>query len=404
LESSHLHLLIADPSEPVRAYLASLIAIDGDQIVLAQCATPTELVAAAQADDLDVALVGLGSEGWLDAIAAMTGTNPTLPVVVLGTTGSNEEIRAAMLAGGRAFLTKPASPDELREAIKAVAARRRPAIGAPASPTRETGRLVAVVSTRGGSGCSTIALNLAVTAARNGVDTVVVDANPGFGDIATLAGVPRVEQTLLDAAHAPNRVDEFLTSGPLGIGILAASVGMMGAVRISTDELRRILERLRERHELIIVDTPRAVDDAHLMIVELADELLVTVVADMAALKNTDAYLALLEAAGLSRDRRVVLNREGEPGGFETSDFLAAFGQIDYTIAADTIRVTRAGNRGVPVVVSDPESALAGVFAEIASAIAGSAKRGTAAVTNLPIRLRDRDDRVRQPARTMAEW
>jgi pilus assembly protein CpaE len=383
MKPSRLRLLIADPSEHVRAYLASVITIDADQIVQARCATPVELLAAAFSDDLDVALVGLGSDGWLDAITAITATNPNLPVIVLGTTGSNEEIRAAMLAGGRAFLTKPASSDELREAIKAVAARRRPATVAPAAPPYEMGRLVAVVSPRGGSGCSTIAFNLAVTAARNGIDTVVVDANRGFGDIATLAGV-RVKQTLLDAAKAPHRVDEFLTTGPLGIGILAAPVGPMDAAKVSTEELRMVLERLRERHDLVLVDAPGAVDDAHLMIVELADVLLVTVIADISALKNTHSYLALLEAAGLSRERRVVLNRHGEVSDVRSGDFRAAFGQIDHYIPADSIRMARAANRGVPVVVSDPESALAGAFTEIAAVIAGLAEDGTSAVATEP--------------------
>ena len=145
-----------------------------------------------------------------------------------------------MRAGGRAYLTKPVSSDALLEAIEDVAARRRPAIVTAASLPRETGRLVAVVSARGGSGRSTIALNLAVAAARIGVDTVVVDANPGFGDIATLAGAARPDWTLLDAAKAPNRVDEFLTPGPLGIGILAAPGAPTDAKRISPDELERL--------------------------------------------------------------------------------------------------------------------------------------------------------------------
>lgn len=104
--------------------MASLVALDAGQVVQAECATPAELLAAAHVDGVDVALVGLGAEGWLDAIATMTGTAPTLPVVVLGMTGSLEEVRGAMLAGGRAFLTKSASSAELGAAIKAVSAGR----------------------------------------------------------------------------------------------------------------------------------------------------------------------------------------------------------------------------------------------------------------------------------------
>ena len=62
MNPSRLNVLVADPSEHVRANLACLIAIPGDLIVQAQCATPAELLAAAQAGDLDVVLVGLGSD------------------------------------------------------------------------------------------------------------------------------------------------------------------------------------------------------------------------------------------------------------------------------------------------------------------------------------------------------
>ena len=135
MPSSQLNVLIADPSAHVRAHLASLVALDAGQIVQAKCATPAELLAAAHADDVDVALVGLGAEGWLDAVATVTGTDPTLPVVVLGTTGSSEEIRGAMLAGGRAFLTKSASSAELLAAIKAVSAGRDNALRSCADQT-----------------------------------------------------------------------------------------------------------------------------------------------------------------------------------------------------------------------------------------------------------------------------
>ncbi len=381
--ASQLRLLVADPSEHVRAYLASVVGIDAGLIVQTMVSTPAELLIAVQAGDVDVALVGLGSDGWLEAITSLTGSDSTLPVVVLGTTGSNEEIRAAMLAGGRAYVTKPGSSDELRDTIKAVADRRRPASAPPATQSRDIGRLVAVVSARGGSGCSTIALNLAVTAAAGGIDTVVVDAKHGFGDIATLAGV-HAERTLLDAAGAPDSVDEFLTPGPLGIGILASSPKPTAGAQTSTEDLQRILERLLERHDLVIVDAPRVIDETHLMVVELADELLVTVVADIASIKNTKSYLALLESADLARDCRIVLNREGEVSGIDSGDFRTALGQIDHSIPFNAVRVAHAGNRGIPVVVSDPESALARAFTEIATAIARAAVAGTPAAATPP--------------------
>ncbi|MHB8961397.1 MAG: AAA family ATPase, partial [Candidatus Limnocylindrales bacterium] len=350
-----------------------LVSHNGHQVVRARCASPGDLLAAVRAGGADVALVGLRPPGvWLEAIRAISRGDSALPIVVIGSTGSNEEIRSAMLAGGHAFLSMPVSFDELRGAIKAVVAR-HPRAGDDAVPAaRAAGWLVAVVGARGGTGRSTIALNAAVAAGRAGVDTVLVDAGGGFGDIATLACLVRLDHTLLDAAEDPSRVDAFLAPGPLGIGILAAPARPVDAEGISADALRAALQQLRGSHDLVIVDAPAIVGEAHATIVELADELVVAVVGDMAAVKNTGAYLGLLEALGLSRDSRIVLNRTGEPGALDVREVRHALGRIDHVVPFDALRAARAGNTGVPVVVSDPQSGLARSLAEIAAAITGT--------------------------------
>ena len=84
-----------------------------------------------------------------------------------------------MLAGARDFLMKPFSGDELVTAVRRVYQMRPPVVAsaaegegtgaetaqAVARPRRE-GKVIAVYSPKGGSGCTTIAINLAVALAK----------------------------------------------------------------------------------------------------------------------------------------------------------------------------------------------------------------------------------------------
>lgn len=62
-----LQVLVADASEHMRAWLASLVVLGGNH-VRAQCATPGDRLGAVQAGGADVALVGLRPHDvWLEA-------------------------------------------------------------------------------------------------------------------------------------------------------------------------------------------------------------------------------------------------------------------------------------------------------------------------------------------------
>ena len=68
-------------------------------------------------------------------------------------------------------------------------------------PSVATGKVVTVFSPKGGSGKTVLSTNLAVAAARAGIETLLVDLDLQFGDAAlTLAIAPRA--TVSDLASS----------------------------------------------------------------------------------------------------------------------------------------------------------------------------------------------------------
>ncbi|MFF9350227.1 septum site-determining protein Ssd [Streptomyces sp. NPDC014734] len=124
---------------------------------------------------------------------------------------------------------------------------------------------VGVIGGRGGSGASTLACALAVTAAGAGRRAVLIDGDPLGGGIDVLLGGERVEGLRWpDFAHSKGRVGgcALEESLPALHGLRVLSWGRDDCVTIPPEAMRAVLAAARRLGGVVVVDLPRRVDDA----------------------------------------------------------------------------------------------------------------------------------------------
>ena len=141
--------------------------------------------------------------------------SPDAAVVMMSVQGEADYLRRSMLAGAREFLVKPFSSDELTASIRQVYSRelekqsRRaaaPVMGAGRIRSsdrrkrrRPDGQIVAIFSPKGGVGRTTIAVNMAVAAATElGQTVVLVDGSFQFGDVGVLMNLDPKNKSIAD--------------------------------------------------------------------------------------------------------------------------------------------------------------------------------------------------------------
>ncbi|MFE7614916.1 MULTISPECIES: response regulator [unclassified Streptomyces] len=124
---SMIRLLLAEDQSMVREALAALLGLEPDIEVVAQVARGDEVVAAAHAHDIDVALLDIEMPGMtgIDAAAVLRRELPDVKVVVVTTFGRPGYLRRAMESGADAFLVKDAPAAELAAAVRKVLAGER---------------------------------------------------------------------------------------------------------------------------------------------------------------------------------------------------------------------------------------------------------------------------------------
>lgn len=364
-----IKVLIADDSAATRENICKLMAFDSELVIIGQAESGLEAVVMAKELQPDVILMDINMPG-MDGITAtgqITAEVPGSSIIMMSVQGEQEYQRRAITAGAVSYLIKPFSGEELLQVIKESLHRKKTgrAIMAPAKPPGQ-GKLITVFSTKGGTGKTTIATNLAVAlAAKTGLETGIVDADLQFGDVALLLNLmPRVTIADLvrdDAQLDKQSLDSYLVHFNHSVKVLAAPLRPEQAEMITTRHLSAILNIMRANFAYTVIDTASVFSEAMMTVLAASDMILVVAALDLPTIKNVKLCLEMLESLGYGEDKiKVVLNKTAADSGMEISEVEES---LSYTFAAavpgDDQVVVSSVNRGVPFVSSHPETPVA---------------------------------------------
>ena len=322
-------------------------------------------------------------------IEPLLASRGDLGAVMLVSEASAEIMRAAFRVGMDDVVPLSADTDELLEAIVRAASRlSRPqeVVDGPVSPPSRdslvpTGKVVTVFGTKGGTGKSVVATNMAISLTRQSLlPVVVVDANLQFGDVAIMLQL-RPEHTISDVVSKHDLDSEALDNlllhhKPSGLRVLAAPVDPISADQITRSDLIKILGLLRQRFAYIVVDTSPRIEESTLVALQAADYIVMLTTPDVMSFKNSRLALQTLQALNIPPEKlRLVVNHANTQLGLTRADAERAMGmRVDATLPSENT-VAESVNRGTPVMVSAPSSKFGLAIDELARSLKGSPSR-----------------------------
>lgn len=389
-----IRVLIVDDIAETRENVRKLLQFESDVDVVGTARTGREGIQLAGELDPDVILMDINMPD-IDGISATEEIRQKLPhiqVVILSVQGDSNYMRRAMLAGARDFLTKPPMGDELISAIKragemahgerAKGVKQQMVISGPGMNTMTgfapatKGKIVVVYSPKGGTGCTTVAVNLAIALNNEDTRTVLVDGNLQFGDVAIFVN-EQGKNTMLDVAPRVDDLDSEIIEEILvkheasGIRILAAPLKPEHAERISADQFTKVLRFLQNMYSYIVVDTSTILTDVVLATIDISDVVVLITTQEIPAIKNARALLDLLQTMGVNKERIVfAMNRydkrisiSPERVSENLKHEIAAIIPFDEKIAITAV------NRGVPFMLDNKSQPIGRGILSLAEAV-----------------------------------
>ncbi|WP_458108977.1 AAA family ATPase [Arthrobacter sp. R3-55] len=271
---------------------------------------------------------------------------------------SADVVLKAMHAGVRDVVAPDAEVNELRvlleRACLASASRRR-GMQPAAESGQERGRVIAVMSPKGGVGKTTVATNLAIgLGAVAPMSVVIVDLDLQFGDVAS-GLLLEPEHSITEAVHGAAAQDSmvlkaFLTVHPAGIYALCAPQKPSDSDYITAEHVTRLLNQLATEFKYVVVDTAPGLGEHCLATLELATDGVWVCGMDVPSIRGLrKCFSVLKELQLLPQGRHTVLNFADRKSGLSVQDVEATIGVPVDTVIPRSKTLPYSTNRGVPV-------------------------------------------------------
>jgi pilus assembly protein CpaE len=381
---------IVDPCDSTRDPLRNLLLGVESVWLEADCSRYEFFIDVARQSNPDIVVVALDADHTkaLQLIQQLVVECPHMPILAVSARGDGQSILQALRAGAKEFLTQPVVLEELllclqrlRQARGTTDANGVFTAGAPKGESL----VLAIVGTRGGVGCTSLAVNIGCNLAQNKDNNVaLIDLDLALGD-ADVALDLMPDYTLADVALNIERLDmtflrRSLSKHTSGLSLLPHPVQMEDISLIHEDHLQRVIGLLRASYSHLIFDLSKRFTPTDMTAMRMADVVLLVAQLELSSLRNAVRMLhAFGTEDGMTEKVKIVINRVGgEDSDISLKKAEETIGKpIYWQVPNDFKAMLGARNAGVPLVEHAPKSRAQVSISQLANALCGKGEEET---------------------------
>ena len=385
-----IKVLIVDGNEKSLSLISAMLSFDGDVRVIGAVSNGLQAIKLTEQLNPDIVLIDMSVEGisGLETTEAIIREYPNTEVIMMSVGEEKVELKKAMQAGARDFVTKPFATEEIVRSIKTIYnnIQKRLSSGNDSDGKENynhtPGDIITFVSGKGGVGKSIISANLAATLIEETKAKVcLIDLDLQYGNLNFYLDI-NTNKSLVDITTEDSVIDEDTVKEAIvkhedsGVDLLLAPQKIEEVEFVKTGKFLEVLQVLRKTYDFIIIDTSSYVNDLFIEPIRISRLNVVMSSASLSAIKNTYDTLRLLEKLSIEHDKViVVINETDDYNKIDSAKAEKILGHsVVLILPHDKKSVNSAANNGQLFVKTYPELEISRSLRELASIVAE--KRG----------------------------
>ncbi len=298
----------------------------------------------------------------------------TTPILILTAQSGLQDKLRAFEVGADDYLSKPFEPAELLARVSALIRRAEMIPVAAINPNPlQLAHTIAIHSLRGGTGCSTLAVNLGLSLSNLWGRTILLDLTMTAGQVALMLN-KNLRRTWADISHYKagevdiDSINSIIGTHESGLSFIAAPTFPDEGEALSGETLSVIISMLKEQYQYIIADLPHDFSAISLGALDAAETILLVSAPDMASIRASSAALDAYKKLGYPMEKiKPILNATFPASSLSKEKIEAAMG-LGFVATFPHVpgQVVEAINLGRPLVIDKPQEPISALFEDFA--------------------------------------
>jgi len=286
----------------------------------------------------------------LNPIEFVTEQYVNLYVIVLSAQQSSELLINAMRVGVREVLSSPVNQGALESSISRAEAK----LGLKGA--QHNAQVIAFISSKGGSGATFLATNIAHQLGEAGKKVLLIDLNVQFGEAAMTVYDRKTSSDIVQVAHNITRLDASFLNALLehvsaNFSILAAPEDPTQYQEVRPDHIDVILNVAISQYDYIFLDVRRNLDDIMVKALDRSDRIFLVVQTLLPYVRNANRLMTVFRALGYPSEKvQILVNRYWKNDEIGLEQLQASLGKSRmHTVPNGYKDVANAINLGIPL-------------------------------------------------------
>ena len=232
-------------------------------------------------------------------------------------------------------------------------------------------RVYTLASGKGGTGKTTVTVNLGTSLAQLGKETFIMDADIGMANLGLVIGLEDVPITLHEVLAGKASIKDAIYAGPGGVKVVPSGISLQGFQQADPEKLKDVLKDLIDRCDYLLIDAPAGISRDGVIPLAIADDVILVVNPELSSIVDALKTKILTEVVG-GHVLGAILNRAGiEKTEAVSQKMEKVLGvKVIGTIPEDP-NIRKAASFKTPIVIKYPDSGASVAFRKIAAGMAG---------------------------------
>ncbi|MGB9177542.1 MAG: cell division ATPase MinD [Methanoregula sp.] len=234
-------------------------------------------------------------------------------------------------------------------------------------------KVYTIASGKGGTGKTTISVNLGTMLAQLGKETYLMDADIGMANVGLILGMQDAPITLHEVLAGKGSIGEAIYDGPAGLKVIPSGISLQGFQQADPDRIRDVLSEIVKYCDVLIIDAPAGISKDGVIPLVVADEVILVVNPELSSIVDALKTKILTEVVGGHVSGSIINRVDQDKTEVITKKMEKVLGVRVLGVIPEDPNVRRAASAKTPIVIKFPTSPASKAIKRIASDLVGVA-------------------------------